>query len=154
MHFLSNYSFYLELETVFIFLFSPPLPFALPSLFLSHPGFSIWSYTWNRNTKDVMDWIVSPQLISWCPNGTLFGNWAFTVVSKVKWDPEGGTMVTRDECPYEETWTHTGMHGHTGKAVWGLSEKVAICRPSTEGPQERANLPTPEQGLKKWTAVA
>ena len=128
--------------------FSPPLPFALPSLFLSHPGFSIWSYTWYRNTKDVMDWIVSPQLISWCPNGTLFGNWAFTVVSKVKWDPEGGTMVPRDECPYEETWTHTG------KAMWGLSEKVAICRPRTEGPQERANLPTPEQGLKKWTAVA
>ena len=66
MYFLSNYSFYLELETVFIFLFFPSFPFC-PSFFLSHPGFSIWSYTLYHNTKDVMDWIVSPRLISWSP---------------------------------------------------------------------------------------
>ena len=92
MYFLSNYSFYSELETVFIFLFFPSSPFC-PSFFLSHPGFSIWSYTLYHKVKDVMDWIVSPQLISWCPNGTLFGNWAFKVVSEGKWGPEGGTMV-------------------------------------------------------------
>ena len=80
------------MESIFIFLFSPPLPFAL--LYFFHIQVPVsglilciirWRMLWTE--------LGPPQLISWCPNGTLFGNWAFKVVSEGKWGPEGGTMV-------------------------------------------------------------
>ena len=37
------------------------------------------------------------------PNVTVFGNWAFTEETKVKWDHMGESLIREDWCPWEET---------------------------------------------------
>ena len=72
--------------------------------------------TVNGNLGTVMEWIVSCQnswIESLTTNVTVFGNWAFKEVIRVKRDHQGGALIQQDWCPYkkrEKKWK--------GKARW------------------------------------
>lgn len=102
-----------------------------------------------------MYWILSPpnsyvEILT--PKVTIFGDRVYNEIIKIKWGNKDGALIHYNWSSYKRrkklelllcTLSLPPTCKHQGKAMWGSSKKVAVCKPEKE----------PSSGIKSATTL-